>query len=157
MWSFSGADSRWRVDCLDTCIITYSEDSGRRVDCLDTCIITAHEGSKGFAQKVTLLEDELAVEHQAWEVSKREHQVRFKELTHLQTWGSELCHSNIGPPWVRHYQSEEMRIATLHHTKMAGELAALRAVVTTTTESVLGRSPNDTFRTAVVSELSTEY
>jgi hypothetical protein len=85
MWSFSGADSGWRVDCLDTCIITYSEDSGRRVDCLDTCIITAHEGAEGFAQKVALLEDELAAEHQAWEVSKREHKVRFEELTHLQT------------------------------------------------------------------------
>jgi hypothetical protein len=52
---------------------------------LDTCIITAHEGAEGFAQKVALLEDELAAEHQAWEVSKREHKVWFEELTHLQT------------------------------------------------------------------------
>jgi hypothetical protein len=50
-----------------------------------------------------------------------------------------------------------MRIATLRHTEMAGELAALWAVVTTVVESVLWRSPNDTFRVEVVSEVATEF
>jgi hypothetical protein len=49
-----------------------------------------------------------------------------------------------------------MRIATLCHTKMARELVALWVAVTTTTESVLQQSPNDTFHMEVVGELSIE-
>jgi hypothetical protein len=50
-----------------------------------------------------------------------------------------------------------MQIVALRHTKKAGELAMLRAVVSSTSESVLGRSPSDTFRVEVVGELATEF
>jgi hypothetical protein len=50
-----------------------------------------------------------------------------------------------------------MRLAALHQTEMAGELAAFQVAVSTTVESVLGRLPNDTFRVEVVSELATEF
>jgi hypothetical protein len=38
-----------------------------------------------------------------------------------------------------------MRAAAIHHIEMAGELATLRAAVTSAAELVLGRSPNETF------------
>jgi hypothetical protein len=50
-----------------------------------------------------------------------------------------------------------MRLAALRHTEMAGELAALRAVVSSTVESVLGRSPNDIFHMEVVGELAVKF
>jgi uncharacterized protein YaiL (DUF2058 family) len=61
-------------------------------------LASAREDAKGFVRKITILEDEHAVERQAQEVSERECQAQFKELTLLQTWGSELCHVIIGPP-----------------------------------------------------------
>jgi hypothetical protein len=45
----------------------------------------------------------------------------------------------------------------LRHTKMVGELATLFAAVSSAVESVLGRSPSDTFRVGVVAELSAEF
>jgi hypothetical protein len=117
----------------------------------------AHEDAKVFARKVTLLEDELTAERRAQEVSKREHQEQFKELTLLQTRGSAPCHAIIDPPWVRHHLSKGMCIATLCHSKMAGELATLQAAVSIATESVLGHSPSNTFRGEVVSELAAEF
>jgi hypothetical protein len=45
----------------------------------------------------------------------------------------------------------------LHHTEMGGELAAFRAVVSATTESVLRRSPSDTSHAEVVGELAAEF
>jgi hypothetical protein len=45
----------------------------------------------------------------------------------------------------------------LYHTKMAEEFAALRAAVSYVVESVLGRSPSDTFHVEVVGELATEF
>jgi hypothetical protein len=53
--------------------------------------------------------------------------------------------------------SEGMRHAALHHIEMVRELAALWALVSSATESALGRSPNDTFHMEVVSELVAEY
>jgi hypothetical protein len=50
-----------------------------------------------------------------------------------------------------------MRLPTLRHTKMAGELAAFRAVVSSATESVLERSPGDTTCAKVVGELVTDF
>jgi hypothetical protein len=77
---------------------------------------------EGLVQKITLLEGELAeacrarevaeensrglsnaarsVEHQ-WEVSKREREEHFEEVTLLHTRGSELCPAIVGPPRVR--------------------------------------------------------
>jgi hypothetical protein len=74
----------------------------------------------------------------------------------LQTRGSELCHAIVGPPWVRNHLSEGMRLAAFLHTKMAKELVMLRATVSSTIESVLGRSPNDAFCVEVVGELDAE-
>jgi hypothetical protein len=50
-----------------------------------------------------------------------------------------------------------MRLAALHHTEMAREIAILRAAVSSTAESVLGCSPSDTFHVEVVGELATEF
>jgi hypothetical protein len=116
-----------------------------------TTLASTCEDAEGLAQKIALLEDELAAERRSREVSERGHQEQFEELTLLWTGGSELCHTIIGPPWVRHHLTEGMRLVALHHTKMAGELAVLRAAVSATAESVLGRSPSDTFRVGVVS------
>jgi hypothetical protein len=68
-----------------------------------------------------------------------------------------VCLSIIGPSQARHHLSEGMGIAALHHTEMAGELAMLWAAVTSSTESVLGRSPSYTFRVEVVSEPTTRF
>jgi hypothetical protein len=84
--------------------------------------------------------------HQAQEVSERECQEQYEELTLLQTWASELCHAVVNPPQARHHLSEGMWFATLHHTEMARELAMLWAVVSSAMESMLGHSPSDTFR-----------
>jgi hypothetical protein len=50
-----------------------------------------------------------------------------------------------------------MRHAALRHTEMAGELAELQVVVSSTVDSVLGCSPNDPFLMEVVDELVTEF
>jgi hypothetical protein len=50
-----------------------------------------------------------------------------------------------------------MQIAALHHTEMAGELAALRALVSSTTEFTLGCSPNEAFQVEGVDELIAEF
>jgi hypothetical protein len=54
------------------------------------------------------------------------------------------CLTIIGLPRVRNHLSVGMRVAALH-TRVAEELAALRVVVSSTVESVLGRSPDKTF------------
>jgi hypothetical protein len=77
-------------------------------------------------------------------VSERERQEQFKELTLLQTRGSELCHAIIGPLRARHHMSEGMRLAAVR------EFAMLRVVVSSTAESVLRHSPSDTFCMEVV-------
>jgi hypothetical protein len=46
-----------------------------------------------------------------------------------------------------------MRLSIPHHTDTVGELAMLQAAVSSTTESVLGRSPNEIFCVEVVGEL----
>jgi hypothetical protein len=50
-----------------------------------------------------------------------------------------------------------MQITNLCHTEMAGELAALQAAVSSTTEFKLGRSPNGTFRVEIVDELVAKF
>jgi hypothetical protein len=90
-------------------------------------------------------------------VSERERWEQFEELTLLQTRGSDLCLAIVGPPRVRNHLSEGMRSAAHHHTKMAGELATLRAAVSSAVESVLGRSPDEAFRVEVVGELVAKF
>jgi hypothetical protein len=126
--------------------------------------VSAHEDVEGLVQKITLLEGELAeacrglsdaagsVEHQ-WEVSKRECEEHFEEVTLLHTRGSELCPAIVGPPRVRNHLSEAIQIAALHHTMMAEMLAVLRAVVSSTLELVLRHSPDETFWVEVMGEL----
>jgi hypothetical protein len=50
-----------------------------------------------------------------------------------------------------------MRLSTLNHTKMARELAVLRAVVSTVMMPVLGHLPSDTFHVEVVSKLAAKF
>jgi hypothetical protein len=50
-----------------------------------------------------------------------------------------------------------MRFATLCHTGMAGELAAFRTVVLFAMELVLGHSPSNTAREAVVGDLPAKF
>jgi hypothetical protein len=121
-----------------------------------TLLASTSEDSEGLARKIALLEDELAVELRAQEVSEREHREQFQELTLLQTRGSELCHAIIGPPRARHHLTKGMRLEALYHSKMAGDLAMLWAMVSTTVES-LGCSPSDTFHVKAVSELTGEF
>jgi putative ubiquitin-RnfH superfamily antitoxin RatB of RatAB toxin-antitoxin module len=52
---------------------------------------------------------------------------------------------------------ERMRASAICHIEMAGELATLRMAVFSVTESVLGRSPSDTFRVEVVGELVIKF
>jgi hypothetical protein len=61
------------------------------------------------------------------------------------------------PPRARHHLSKGMRLAALRHTEMVGVVAVLRAAMSTATESVLGCSPNNTFRMEVVDELPAEF
>jgi hypothetical protein len=90
-----------------------------------TALASAREDSEVLALKVTLLKDELAVEHQAQEMSEREHQAHFEELSLLQTWGSEMCHAIIGPARAKHL-FEGMRLSALCHTEMVRELITFR-------------------------------
>jgi hypothetical protein len=69
-----------------------------------------------------------------WEVSESECWEQFEELTLLQTRGSELCLAIVSPPSVWNHLSEGMWVAALCHTKMAGELAALWAAVSSAGE-----------------------
>jgi hypothetical protein len=50
-----------------------------------------------------------------------------------------------------------MHYATLHHIEMAGELSALQAALSSTTESMLWCSPNDTFHMEVLGKQVTEF
>jgi hypothetical protein len=141
-------------------------------------LASAHKNVEGLVRKIALLEGELVEERRArelakensrglsdavadaerrWEVSTREHWEQFEELTLLQTRGSELCHAIIGPPRVRNHLSEGMRLAALHHTEMAGELAVLWVMVSSTAELLLGRSANEIFRVEVLGELVVEF
>jgi hypothetical protein len=58
---------------------------------------------------------------------------------------------------VRNHLPGRMRAATLHHTEMVRELTALEAAVSPTSESVLGRSHDETFPVEVVDELVAEF
>jgi hypothetical protein len=60
-------------------------------------LASGHDDAKGVAQKITLLEDELAAERRSWEVSERERREKFKELTLLQSRDSVMCHTIVSP------------------------------------------------------------
>jgi hypothetical protein len=118
---------------------------------------STHEDAEGLVRKIALLEGDLAEERRAqklvkeiscslsdmadaehwWEVFEREHRVQLEELTLLQTRGSKLCLAIVGPPRVRNHLPKGMQLVALRHTEMVGELAALRAMVSSVVESVL--------------------
>jgi hypothetical protein len=102
-----------------------------------TTLASACEDNKGFVPMIALLVGELTVEHRAREVSERERQEQFEELTLLWAQSSEVCHTIVSPRWAMHDLFEGMWLAALCHTEMAGELATLGAAVSSTTESVL--------------------
>jgi hypothetical protein len=69
-----------------------------RVEAENPMMLTSgHDDAKGLAQKITLLEDELAAERRSWEVSERERREKFKELTLLQSRDSVMCHTIVSP------------------------------------------------------------
>jgi hypothetical protein len=93
-------------------------------------LASVREDVEGFACKIALLEDEII---------------------------TELCHTIVGLPRVRHHLPKGAWLAALRHTKMAGELAMLGVVVSSTVESMIGCSPSKTFRVEVVGELAAEF
>jgi hypothetical protein len=78
-------------------------------------------------------------------VSERESQEQFEELSLLQARGFKLCLTIVGLPRLSNHLLVGMWATTLRHTKMAGELAVLPAVVSSAMESMLGRSLVDNF------------
>jgi hypothetical protein len=126
---------------------------------------SVREDTKGLICKVAFLEGELAEARQAQEmveekfhslsdaladgawqlvVSEMEHREEFEELSLPRAWGVKLCLAIVGPSQVRSHLSASMQVPALHHTEMARELTALRPAVSSITELVLGRSPNET-------------
>jgi hypothetical protein len=71
--------------------------------------------------------------------------------------GIQLHGHLVGPLRVRSHLSEGMRIAVLLHTKMAEQLAALRAAVSFAAHSMLGHSPTEALRVDVVDELIAKF
>jgi hypothetical protein len=67
------------------------------------------------------------------------------------------CLIIVGLLRVRSHLSERMRVAALCHTKIVGDLVVLQVAVTSTTESVLVRSPYETFWVEAVGELFAEF
>jgi hypothetical protein len=99
-----------------------------------------------FAQRISLLEGDLAKTYQAWEVTEENSQglpdavpddeqwrdeservcpERVEDLTLLQIWGSKLCLAIVDSSRVRSHLSEGMQIIVLHHTEIAEQLATL--------------------------------
>jgi hypothetical protein len=129
-------------------------------------LASAHGEAEDLAQRVALLEGELAVVCQSrdmtkeksrgWtdavadieqqlEESKKECQEQVEELTLLEIRGSKLCLAVVGPLRVRSHLSEGMWVIALYDTEMAGELATLRVTMSSVVEFALEHSPKDTF------------
>jgi hypothetical protein len=111
-------------------------------------LASARDDAEGLVQKIALLESELAEERKARKTSEREDWECFDELTLLQAQGLELCLSRR--------LFEGMWLATLHHNEMVRELAVFQAVVSSATELVLKRSPNNVAHAEVLGELVAE-
>jgi hypothetical protein len=58
---------------------------------------------------------------------------------------------------VRNHLLERMQAAAICHIEMVEELAALWAVVTSTTELTLGCSPNETLQAEIMDELVPQF
>jgi hypothetical protein len=68
-----------------------------------------------------------------------------------------LCLTIVGPSQVKSPLSGRMWAAALHHAGVIEELVVLRAAVSSATELVLGRSPNETSQVEVMNELTTNF
>jgi hypothetical protein len=73
-------------------------------------------------------------------VNEREHREQFKQL----------CLTIVGLPRVRSHLLMGMCVVALHHTKIAGELEALRAAVSSVMNFLVGSSCDVTFLVEVV-------
>jgi hypothetical protein len=141
-------------------------------------LASCREDAKGLVRKVTLLEGGLAEARQAREaaeekfhslsdtsadgarwlmVFERERRKQFEELSLLRARGSEPCLTIVGSPRVRNHLLEGMQVASLCHTEMAGELAALQAAVSSDAELVLGRSLDESFWVEVIDKLVAKF
>jgi hypothetical protein len=89
--------------------------------------------------------------------SEMECREQFEELSLLRAWGAELCLTIIGPSQVRSPLSTRMQVAIPHHAVVVGELAALRAAMSSSTEVVLGRLRYLTSRVEVMNKLTTKF
>jgi hypothetical protein len=164
---------RWSWGSVDTLVSPTELTRVREVEDATT-LASAHEDAKSLVQKVTLLEGELAEAHQAQEVteekfhrlydvsadgaqwlvvSEMERQEHFEELSLLRARGAELCLAIIDPSRVRNHLLEMMQATAICHIEMAEELAALQTAVTSATELMLGRSPDENFWVEIVDEL----
>jgi hypothetical protein len=150
-----------------------------RVEAESTTVLASTRGeAEGFTQIIALLEGELVKVCQVWESieenfwglsntttnserwreeSERECQEQVEELTVLQTRGSKLCLAIVGLPRVRNHLWEGMRIAALHHTKMAEQLVGLRVAVSSTAEFVFGCLRTEELQVEVADELVSEF
>jgi hypothetical protein len=90
-------------------------------------------------------------------VSEMERWEQFKKLSLLRSWSAKLCLAIVGPSWERNHLFEKMWAASICHIEMAGELAALQTTVTSVAESMLGCSPDETFRVEIMDELVTQF
>jgi hypothetical protein len=127
-----------------------------------TTLASTHGEAEGFTRRISLLEGELMNALQARDMTEvnsrglssvvagvdwwqeeveRECQERVRELTLLQTWGSELCQAIVGPLKMRGQLSEGMWIAVVSHTEMDEQLTMLWAMVSSVVQSVLRCSP----------------
>jgi hypothetical protein len=91
------------------------------------------------------------------EEAERECRELVRELTLLQTRGSELCQAIVSPPMGRGQLLEGMWIATVRHTEMVEQLTALWTVVSSTVQSVLGCSPTEGFWVDILDDLLVEF
>jgi LPS sulfotransferase NodH len=76
-----------------------------------------------------------------------------QELILLQTRGSKLWLAIVGLPTVWGHLMEGMHSVIIRHTEMARKLTVLRAAVSSTMQSMLGRSPTEAFQVEVVDEV----
>jgi hypothetical protein len=90
-------------------------------------------------------------------VSERECQKQFEELSLLRARGSKLCHAIVGLPRVRNHLLEGMRATADRRTEMVGEIAALWALVSCTTELVLRHFLDETFRVEIMDKLVAKF
>jgi phosphoribosyl-dephospho-CoA transferase len=115
-----------------------------KVILLDGELVEAHQAQEVAEEKFCSLSDAWADGARSLVVSEMERWEQLKELSLLQAWGVELCLAIAGPSQVRSHLSVRMQATALRDIEMVMELTALRAVVSSAAELVLGHSPNET-------------